>query len=192
MNYWRNLLFLTSLFMTVGCQVTRQPEPEFKVSPNINLVPVEVRVTAPAMPKLSSSQVGTELGSLLERQLVNAKNAVIEDGNQQLPAELRNKQICKDGVEVSYQLPDANGYKNNYLAEIQLQGRLMGLSPDKESVKVKLWGWYSENNNLQKWRMYLKQQPKARNFSLVSGEEIWSEAQGWYWCRFDDDKILKI
>jgi len=186
------LAFVCSVLVISACQNTPQSEPEFKVTPKIIMPSLEVNVEASATPESLIKAKETESTPLLERQLAGAKGVVITDSNQTLPAELRNKQICKEGVEVSYRLPDKNGYMNKYSAKIQLQGRLLALSPDKKSVKVKLWGWFSDNKNLQQWRMYLKQQPKAKSFSLVSGEEIWSETPGWYWCRFDDDKVLKI
>ncbi len=116
-------------------------------------------------------------------QVPNQKTSVASDDNlQQTSSRLINKQVCREDVNVKYRVSHSNGTKGSYAAKVQAQGIALALSPEGESVKVKITGWYSENANLRQWQPYLTEVPMAETISLKTNAEVWDETKHWHLC----------
>lgn len=166
------------------------PVPEVNIS-DVTVKDVDVESQLKPVEKLAEQD--SELNfSTLEKQFSQGNRTVAAEDPTKLPAELRNRQICKNRVEVRYNVPDQNGYKNTFVAEVQVQARLKGVSPDRTSVKVEIFGWYTDNTNLRQWLPSLDSLPKYQEFSLQKGTQAWANAEGWQLCRFEDDKTSLI
>lgn len=95
---------------------------------------------------------------------------------------LVGKQVCQDNVNVTYTLMDQSGVNGTYPAILQAQGVIKKISQNKERIKIKTTGWYSQSDNLNKWAPYLKNPPLAKGILLKSGAEFWGELSEWYLC----------
>lgn len=183
-------LFLFTLFLS-GCQSTAPESALPKISnPEITFRPEtpnpEVTVQAPAVKNPEE-----RASSILQRQ-IERQGPIVVGRSEQLPAELHNRQICLDDVNISYQVKDDNGYRQSYFADVQLQARLKAVDSATQEVKVLIKSWYSDNQNLRRWAPYLSEAPRHEKFKLQRGEEVWLEGQGWYFCRFSDDAYQTI
>ncbi|WDE02197.1 hypothetical protein [Thalassomonas actiniarum] len=116
-------------------------------------------------------------------QVPNQKTSTVSDVNlQQASSRLINKQVCREDVKVKYRVTHSNGTKGSYAAKVQAQGIALALSPEGQSIKVKITGWYSENANLRQWQPYLTEVPMAERISLKTNAESWDDTKHWHLC----------
>lgn len=77
---------------------------------------------------------------------------------------------------------DQNAVSGVFHAKVQVQGIILSLSQDKKDLKLRTTGWFSNNENLQKWQPYLKKPPLAKGILLKTGSEFWDSKSNWYLC----------
>lgn len=102
--------------------------------------------------------------------------------DNEIKSQFVNKQVCKNDVEVKYIIPSELGTQNFYRAKVQLQAKIIKISDDNKTTLVKLTNWHTKNDNLAKWRPYLKTPPITKNFKLILDNNYWDNVEGWFLC----------
>ena len=190
--YFRKIMKIPAYFpifivlALVGCQSTSNEDveqPKFEQIENNNVdmavVKVEPHLTFDRTLETNLEPIDDYSPTIPEKPVsnpdekLNAKNK---------PADIINKQMCRDNVDVKYRAPNANGYKTFFPAKVQAQAVVIEVSANNK-LKLKVTGWYSENQNLQQWRPYLTETPIAEKISLKKGAMIWDDRKNWTLCR---------
>ena len=127
-------------------------------------------------PASSSSLTSAQILSLRKEQPIDAALTV-----EQL--KYLNQQVCKNNVTVNYQVPNASGTLQTYQAIVQLQAKVMAFNNDGSLTRFKLTNWHTRNDNLQRWRPYLKKTPQTANISLQPAAQSWDNLSGWFICK---------
>lgn len=102
-------------------------------------------------------------------------------GLEQSDSKLVNKHICK-WSDATYRVADANGYMNSFKTKVQLQAKILAVSPNEEVVKFSITGWYSEDQTFKAWAPRLRQPASADGFMLQQGKEYSDQLANWQVC----------
>ncbi|WP_440906149.1 hypothetical protein ACMZOO_07935 [Catenovulum sp. SX2] len=106
----------------------------------------------------------------------------VTGGFEQSDSQLVNKHICK-WSDATYRVADANGYMNSFKTKVQLQAKILSVSPNEEVVKFSITGWYSEDQTFKAWVPRLRQPASAGGFILQQGKEYSDQLANWQVCR---------
>lgn len=188
------IIVLGLVMVLSACQTSQAPllpkVPEIQFD-NIDIKSVDVSDELSAMENLAETESELRF-SALDKQFDKTNRTIVNEDPNQLPAELVNRQVCKNDVEVSYKVPNQDGYESSYIALVQLQARLKAVSEDRQNIKVQMQGWYTNNKNLRQWLPSMKALPFYPEFSLKQGTLAWANAAGWQLCRFQDNQNSTI
>ncbi|MGJ8691849.1 MAG: hypothetical protein ACSHW0_05165 [Thalassotalea sp.] len=169
----------------MGCQTTQEKpvesSPSFKIK-EYTPEPITVRdmeqFIAPSIPIKEQNLTQPSID-----QFTNRKSTLIsQDKAKQKKSPLLNQQACRDNVKVSYSVVDQNAVSGIFNAKAQVQAVILSLSQDQKYLKLRTTGWFSTNENLQRWQPYLKKPPRAKDILLKVGAEFWDSQTNWYLC----------
>ena len=174
-----------AVFLFTGCQTTEEKAvesyPSFKIK---QYTPEPVAVSD--MENIPTSSIPIKEPNLTEvpNQLFTNRNNTVSslDKTNQKESPLLNQQACRDNVKVSYRVVDQNAISGTFNAKVQVQGVILSLSQDQKDIKLRTTGWFSTNENLQRWQPYLKKPPLAKDILLKIGSEFWDRKTNWYLC----------
>ncbi|GEM_PF-3355712 len=112
----------------------------------------------------------------------------IEDilaGQDQSNHVLIHKHICK-WSSAQYRVADNNGYMNSFQTKVQLQAKVVNVSPNGDIVRFKLTGWYTEDQTFKAWAPRLRKPAISEGFKLILDAEYSDDLDEWSVCKLTE------
>lgn len=210
-SYLAPYLYLLIISLLTACQHTQDNNVAVKEDLNAQPLDLNLPINIPVNKPVTPAKTDEELAELTLHEHINqnSKTKQIDDiktaeknlidiysqlnqhtkqNNVSSPSStedfhhLLNKHVCKNNVDVSYQLPSASGTNNSYQAKVQIQAKVIKLADTQDKALFQITNWYSDNENLMKWRPYLKNAPLAQGMNLILYSKFWHNLDGWFVC----------